>query len=75
MRQTFDKSVPLIEQRMRVAFAKQPGRKHGHRKGPTRSHEEKETAKRHAKLVVMKKRRHSALVSAYWNGLLDQYPK
>lgn len=33
MRQEFDQSVPYVEQRLRVASAKEPGRKHQKRPG------------------------------------------
>lgn len=74
MRQTFDNSVPVVEQRIRVANMKQPGRKHNHIKGPTRSHEGKSGAKQWEMQQAMKVKKFKAKVSAYWRGELDEYP-
>ena len=74
MRQTFDKSVPVMEQRIRVANMKQPGRKHNHVKGPTRSHEEKSGAKQWAHQQSIKARKFKDAVSAYWRGEREDYP-
>lgn len=76
MRQTFDRNVSLLEQRMRVAGAKQVGRKHDHRRGPGKA---KEMSMRRAKNISDKKariwKRFSLAVSAFFAGKSDQYPR
>lgn len=75
MRQDFDRSVPLIEQRMRVAAAKEPGRKHQHRPGIRANERKKLAAKRHAASMARKKAQFKALVAAYWRGERETYPQ
>lgn len=73
MRQSFDKKVPVIEQRMRVAGAKQVGRKHNH----VRSHDKERTleeGKRRAAHRRMTFAKFKAKVRAYWRGEREEYP-
>lgn len=76
MRQTFDRSIPLLVQRMRVAGAKQVGRKHNHTIGPGKA---AELARRKAKAKNTRantlRRRFSEAVSAFFRGETDQYPE
>lgn len=74
MKQDFDRSVPLIEQRMRVAAAKEPGRKHQKRPGVKAIERRKLASRRHAALVAMKRRKFKELVAAYWRGDRETYP-
>lgn len=75
MKQDFDRSVPLIEQRMRVAAAKEPGRKHQKRPGVKAIERRKLAAKRHAKMVADNLAKFKAAVSAYWRGERETYPR
>lgn len=78
MRQSFDKKVPLPEQRLRVALAKST-RNHpkrhatGARKAAKRR---KNKAKTTAMLAQQKKRRQKfqAAAKAYWKGERDEHP-
>lgn len=75
MRIEFDQSVSLLEQRLRVASIKEPGRKHQKRKGAKALEKEKASAKRHNKLKTIKARKFKNAVAAYWRGDLDSYPE
>lgn len=72
MRQTFDKSVPLVEQRLRVANMKQKGWKHGTKR---RSWEAKEAAKSRAEYLLAKRRKMNERVREYWLGERENYPQ
>lgn len=74
MHQDFDRSVPLVEQRLRVANAKQPGRKHQKRQGSRFKERQRASAMRNAKLMAVYASRFKALVAAYWRGELEIYP-
>ena len=75
MRLEFDRKVPLLEQRLRVADVKQPGRKHQKRKGAKAKEKDKATAKRRHALELKKAAKYNALVAAYWRGQRDTYPR
>lgn len=75
MRQDFDRSVPEMEQRLRVANAKQPGRKHQKRPGARANEARRASAKRAAALASAKFRKFKARVAAYWRGESDTYPE
>lgn len=74
MRLEFNAGTPLLEQRLRVADAKQPGRKHQKRKGEKAKEKERATAKRRAALKAKKASRLKAAVAAYWRGGRDTFP-
>jgi hypothetical protein len=74
MRQTFDSSVPLMEQRLRVANAKEPGRKHQKRKGAKALEAAKARARRRVKLNSARHRKYKEAVRAYWLGQSDSHP-
>lgn len=74
MKQDFDSSVPVHEQLLRVAKAKEPGRKHQKRPGVKAIERRKLAAKRHAALVAAKRRKFKDLVAAYWRGERDTHP-
>ena len=71
MLQTFDKGVPLSEQRIRVAEMKSRGWKH---KTKRRSWKVKEAAKRRAGHIEIVKRKFKSKVAAYWRGERDNHP-
>lgn len=71
MHQTFDKSVPEWEQRIRVAESKRKGHKHGTKK---RSWKAKEKAKNVTKHKLMLLKRFSAKVRSFWRGETDVHP-
>lgn len=71
MRQSFDKSVPEWEQRIRVADAKRKGHKH---KSKRRSWKENEKAKNVAKNKLMLRQKFTAKVREFWSGLRDSFP-
>ena len=75
MRQTFKAGIELKEQRDRVADAKQPGRKHQKRKGPTRLTEVHNAAKKTVVMRMGKVKKRSQQVAAFWRGELDEFPK
>lgn len=74
MRQTFDRKMPVWQQRLRVMDAKQPGRKHQKRKGAKAKERDKATAKRRAQLNAVFHRKFHEAVRAYYAGNIDCYP-
>lgn len=72
MRQSFDKKIPVWQQRLRVMNAKTPGHKHGTKR---RSWKVKEEAKKRALHLVAMKRKFKAKVREFWTGERDGYPK
>ena len=75
MKQDFDSSVPVHEQLLRVAKAKEPGRKHQHRPGIRFLERKKLTAKRRSAMLKAKRQRFTEAVAAYWRGERETYPK
>ena len=78
MLQSFDRKVPVWQQRLRVMLKKEV-RKHGKRHATTaRTKAQKEARKRKAKakLAANKKRydKYKAAVKSYWLGQSDQHP-
>lgn len=63
MRQTFDKKIPVWQQRLRVMDAKTPGWKHGTKR---RSWKAKEKAKRVAEHKKMLRKKFKTKVRAFW---------
>lgn len=74
MRLEFNLGTPLLEQRMRVAGSKQPGRKHQKRKGAKSKEKDKATNKRRISLKAKMASKLKAAVAAYWRGELDTFP-
>lgn len=74
MRLEFSSDVSLLEQRLRVANAKQPGRKHHKRKGAKALEREKATNRRRVKYESAQFTKYKARVAAYRQGSLDTYP-
>ena len=74
MRLEFNAGTPLHEQRIRVADAKQPGRKHQKRKGSKAKEKQRATAKRRTVLKAKKARKFKSDVAAYWRGELETFP-
>lgn len=76
MRQSFDKSIPAWQQRLRVMDKKTPGHKHGTKR---RSWKAKEKARRAAEFRKAKNRadkdRYHKKVLAYWRGERDEHPE
>lgn len=70
----FDSSVSKVDQILRSASRKQPGRKHQKRMGAKKKEKLKATAKRRAKLETISVRKFKDEVSKYWNGQRDTYP-
>lgn len=75
MRQSFDKSVPEWQQRLRVMDKKTPGHKHGTKR---RSSKAKEKARRKREFFLAKQKasqkRYNAKAQAYWRGEADEHP-
>lgn len=74
MRLEFNAGTPLLEQRLRVADAKQPGRKHQKRKGAKAKEKARATTKRRLALKAKKAAKLKAAVAAYWRGERDTFP-
>lgn len=72
MRQTFDKSVPLSEQRERVANAKVKGWKHGVKR---RNWKVKEKGRNRAAFKKMQRDKFRAKAAAYWKGEREAFPR
>lgn len=75
MRMDFDSSVSKVDQILRSASRKEPGRKHQKRIGAKKKEKLKATAKRRAKLQTSSMRKYKEQVSKYWNGERDTYPE
>jgi hypothetical protein len=75
MRQSFDKKIPVWQQRLRVMDKKTPGHKHGTKR---RSSKVKEAARRKRLYLAAKqkadKARYTAKVAAYWRGDSEEHP-
>lgn len=69
MRQSFDKKIPVWQQRLRVMNAKTPGHKHGTKR---RSWKVKEKAKRVAAHKKIQRDRFKAKVRAFWAAKTDE---
>lgn len=74
MRLQFGRDVARAEQLMRVALAKQPGRKHQKRKGvKAKERDRLRTARRNAELRV-RRAAFSEKVAQYWRGERAENP-
>lgn len=72
MLQTFDKKVPLSEQRERVANAKVKGWKHGAKR---RNWKIKEKQRNRVAFKNMLRDKFRAKAAAYWKGERETYPE
>lgn len=75
MRLEFDSSVSLLEQRIRVAGAKTPGRKHQKRKGAKAIEKLKAKTRRRNMFIAKQVSKFKSEVSSYWRGERETYPE
>jgi hypothetical protein len=74
MRIAIPNGTPHAEALARVRGAKKPGRKHNHQARGRALEKQLQTPKRRQELENARRKKASALVSAYYRGKIDVFP-